>query len=297
MTLFGKIVLVTGASKGVGKGIAEEFCEAGATVIITSRPDETRNSVFSNESLEEYAERISSIYAGKCVAIRCDHSKNEDVVGLFKTIENGYNNIDILVNNVFASSFTCAKIANKRFYELQNITGMFEEFLNVGLKSHLLCSSLAAQLMIKNKTRGLIVTVSSEGGGRFLFNTFYGVQKAACDRMAADMAYDLKKEGITSVSFWPGAVATELYHNLLGKSDDPFLADLYTDVEHPRFVGKCVVSLATDPDILAKTGQILTSTRIAHEYGLKNQTGNTVSRRQHLECDEYLKATNTLRCD
>ncbi|CAD5225690.1 unnamed protein product [Bursaphelenchus xylophilus] len=295
MSLRNKVVLVTGASKGVGKGIAEEFCENGATVIVTSRPDETKSTFYSTDTLEEFAERMCSIYTGKCIPIRCDHSKESDVINLFQTIEDGYGGIDILINNVFSASITCAQIAGKKFYEIPKLYEVFDEFFNVGLKNHLLCSSLAAKLMIKNKTKGLIATISSEGGGKYLFNTFYGIQKTACDRMAADIAHELKEKKITSVSFWPGAVATEMYHNFLSKSQDPAIVDLFSEIEHPRFVGKCLVKLVLDPDGLQKSGQILTSTDLAREYGLTDQSGNTPSRRQHKECDEFLSAANKLR--
>ncbi|KAF6129676.1 dehydrogenase/reductase 1 [Phyllostomus discolor] len=130
--------------------------------------------------------------------------------------------------------------------------------------------------------RGLIVVISSIGGMRYTFNVSYGVGKAACDRLAADCAHELRRHGVSYVSLWPGLVQTELLKDYMEKSDnaeDPFLKQLksnFSSGETPEMSGKCVVALATDPNILSLSGKVLPSCDLARRYGLQDVDGRPI---------------------
>uniref|UniRef100_A0A5S6QET7 Dehydrogenase/reductase SDR family member 1 n=1 Tax=Trichuris muris TaxID=70415 RepID=A0A5S6QET7_TRIMR len=272
--LSGKVALVTGASRGIGRGIALQLAEAGATVYITGRPAHDSESSKGNlPTLSKTAEEVHS-RGGKCVPVYCDHSKDEDIQALFNQIseeENG--RLDILVNNAFSGVNVIAGCLSKKFWECD--PQIWDDMNNVGLRNHYICSVYAARMMAKNKS-GLIVNVSSYGGLFYLFNPAYGVGKCACDRMAADCALELKDENVAFLSLWPGFVRTELMTQNMDNVkanckvfglDAEAMEELIANAETVEFAGKCVVHLAADKNIMKKTGRILFTADVAREYG------------------------------
>ncbi|MFH4982605.1 hypothetical protein AB6A40_009314 [Gnathostoma spinigerum] len=325
--LAGKVALVTGASRGIGKGIAMRLGKAGATVFITGRPPKTQERGLARmlqlPTLEETAEEITHV-GGKGIAIYCDHSKDDEVKEAFEHIAHDTDDrLDILVNNAYSAVTTITRLAGVKFYKTD--VKIFDEVNRVGLRNHYLCSIYAARLMDK-RHEGLIVTVSSGGGLRYLFNTAYGVGKSACDRLAADMAHDLYDSNIASVSLWPGPVKTELVKKTVlkegggaNKEDQRVGRSHYKDVNSHRrsaeraadhhniislfdngesvdFAGKCVVALATDPNIMKKTGHVLTTTGLAKEYGLFEDDGVTQPNDPLLKgFEDYIAVCNKIR--
>jgi len=277
MALAGKVALVTGASRGIGKGIALELGRAGATVYVTGRKPEKQEKFVKSlnlNSLEETAAEISKA-GGRGVAVFCDHSDPKDIKTLFEKIDKeNIGQLDLLVNNAYAAVSYIFSNTGKKFYELDpNVA--FELVNNVGLKNHYICSTYAARLMIPRKS-GLIVTISSAGGMGYLFNIPYGVGKAACDRLAADIAVDLVPHNITSISLWPGAVKTEIVDNVILKNEKSTAKtkELFGDSEPPEFSGKCIVEIFKDKNILENTGKILNTPDIARKYNIFDQYGN-----------------------
>ncbi|KAH7704351.1 Protein DHS-9 [Aphelenchoides avenae] len=270
--LKGWVALVTGASRGIGKGIALQLGQAGATVYVTGRPPNSRTES-QNElklpMLEETALEVTK-RGGRGVAVYCDHADPEEVKELFRMIDREQKGrIDILVNNAF-SNLDEHLLTDRPFYEYP--VEFFEETNNVGLTNHYICSVLATRMMILRR-RGLIVTISSGGGINYVFNTSYGVNKAAKDRMAADMAHELKGKGIASVCLHVGPVRTELVQTTILEPRKPGLSDLFGKGESIEYSGMCVVALATDPGLMKKSGRILATSQLAEEYGLYDIDG------------------------
>ncbi|MBW00368.1 Dehydrogenase/reductase SDR family member 1, partial [Eschrichtius robustus] len=146
---------------------------------------------------------------------------------------------------------------------------------------HYLCSVYGARLMVP-AGRGLIVVISSAGGLQYFFNVPYGVGKAACDRLAADCARELRRHGVSYVSLWPGLVQTELLKEHMMKEEntaDPLVEQFrfrFSSAETTEMSGKCVVALATDPNILSLSGKVLPSCDLARRYGLQDVDGRPV---------------------
>ncbi|XP_050398071.1 dehydrogenase/reductase SDR family member 1 isoform X1 [Patella vulgata] len=268
-TLVGKICIVTGATRGIGKGIALQLGEAGATVYITGRtlnpPDDQVGG-----SLRETAKEVEN-RGGKCIPVQCDHSKDDDVVKLFdkvKTEQDG--RLDILVNNAYSAVNAIMDNLGQRFWE--NEPNMWDDVNNVGLRNHYICSVYAARMMVERQS-GLIVNISSVGGLIYFFNVAYGVGKAACDRMAVDCGSELKKHNVTFVSLWPGPVNTETISKHI---DNPELRKFKKDIENGEtveYAGKCIVHLANDPNIIKKTARILLTAELGDEYGFDDVNG------------------------
>ncbi|KRZ91747.1 Alpha-1,3/1,6-mannosyltransferase ALG2 [Trichinella sp. T8] len=290
--LSGRVALVTGASRGIGRGVALQLGEAGATVYITSRPvDKSDSSEIADlPTLEKTAEEVNG-RGGKAIAVYCDHSKDEEIKALFQRIEEEQNGqLDILVNNAYAGIKAIANCIGKKFWECE--PEIWDDINNTGLRNHYICSVYAARLMVPRKS-GLIVTISSVGGLRYLFNVPYGVGKAACDRMAVDCAEELKAKNVAYVSIWPGAVQTELILNNLdavsemavGSFDKETVKNIFINGESTEYVGKAVVHLAADKDVIKRTGRVYFTADIGREYGfvdVNNRSINSIRSLKHI---------------
>ncbi|GMS92199.1 hypothetical protein PENTCL1PPCAC_14374, partial [Pristionchus entomophagus] len=283
-SLHGKIALVTGASRGIGKGIALQLGQAGELVLVAAYNITTHLTAETNHKkcmivqillFSEVEER-----GGKAVRVYCDHSDSEEVKQLFERIEaETGGQLDILVNNAYGGVVDVNFSDGKRFYELDPV--MWDNINNVGLRNHYYCTVYASRMMVKRKA-GIIVHVSSIGGLKYAFNVPYGAGKASLDRMAADMAVELKDTGITIVSLWPAFVKTEAGQILMesGKkqealktSKETLEASMRTG-ESTEYSGKCIVHLATDPKVNNKSGKILLTSDIARHYGFKDIDGS-----------------------
>jgi dehydrogenase/reductase SDR family protein 1 len=245
------IAVVTGASRGVGKGIALGLGEIGATVYVTGR---TRGA------LDETAAEVTAL-GGKGIAVSCDHANDVDVEALFERIAH----VDVLVNNAFA--IPGGRIRGP-FWELP--LSQWDEMHRVGLRSHYVCARLVAPRMVAAK-RGLIVNVSSFGAKIYAVNVAYGVGKAGVDRMTRDMARELEPHGVTCVSLWPGIVKTE---RLLDEAERARLGFDLANAETPLFSGRAVAALTGDSNVMAKTGKPLVVAELAREYGFTEPDGS-----------------------
>ena len=273
--LQGKIALVTGATRGIGKGIAIGLGEAGATVYITGRTLEPNNDSLGG-SLQETETAVIEA-GGVCIPIQVDHSDDEQIRQLFARIEREQNGqLDILVNNVYAGVQAITEGFGKTFWELE--PSFWDAANNVGLRSHYVASIYAARMMTKRK-EGIIFTISSWGGMSYIFSVPYGVGKSACDRLAADMAKELKKYHVTSLAIYPGIVGTEQITSFAKEQSSSF-GDSY-NWETPLFTGRAIAkrsvgiaSLASDPNIIKYTGKIQIVAELAKRYGFVDENGN-----------------------
>ncbi|XP_032421431.1 dehydrogenase/reductase SDR family member 1 [Xiphophorus hellerii] len=270
MSLSGWVCIVTGASRGIGRGIALQLSEAGATVYITGRQEKTLK-----QTAAEVTER-----GGKGVPVICDSTKPEDIQALFERIKQEQDGrLDILVNNAYAGVPDIFDNMGKKFWETD--PSVWDNINNTGLRGHYFFSVYGSRLMV-NQGHGFIVTISSIGGLHYLFNVAYGVGKAACDRLAADMAVELKSRGVTSISLWPGPVQTELVNQFVMQKDapqglNPKYKDVFANGETTELSGKCIVSLANDKNLMSLTGKVLMTCDLARRYGIKDIDGRDVT--------------------
>jgi dehydrogenase/reductase SDR family protein 1 len=258
--LDGKIAIVTGASRGVGKGVALGLGEAGATVYVTGRTLAGATGKLPG-TVDETAAQVTAL-GGRGVAVRCDHAVDADVAALFERViaENG--RIDILVNNAFAIPDGELYV---KFWECP--IEFWDIMHTVGLRSHYVASVFAARRMVEQRS-GLIVNISSFGAKVYAVNIPYGVGKAGVDRMSRDMARELKELGVAAVSLWPGVVRTERLEIEAAR----FPYDR-ANTESPQLSGRAVAALAADANVLAKSGQALVVAELAEEYGFVDVDG------------------------
>ncbi|GGN95334.1 SDR family NAD(P)-dependent oxidoreductase [Nocardia rhizosphaerihabitans] len=269
--LAGKVAVVTGASRGIGKGIAQELGAAGATVYVTGRtttPGRLPGTVHAT------AEEITAL-GGHGVAVVCDHADDAAVEKLFAQVRDEQGRLDVLVNNVYNSP-AAARWLGRKFWDVP--PKAWDETFDIGVRSHYVASVFAAPLLIESA--GLIVNVSSPGARRYMHNAVYGVGKTALDRLTADLAHDLDGTGATAISIWPGIVDTELLQMVpaddQGRRQVTLPGEGTFDLnaaETPRFPGRAVVALAADPDRAARAGTACKVADLAEAYGFTDVDG------------------------
>lgn len=266
-TLLGKVALVTGASRGIGKGIALGLGEAGATVYITGRTiDVDQAAIDLPGTIYQTAEEVAKL-GGQCIAIRCDHQDDQQVEAVFGRIRAEQNRLDILVNNVWGGyehfNDGTEFWKEKGFWTVP--LSRWDKMFRAGVRAHYVSSVFAAPMMIAQGS-GLIVNISFFAAQKDNSGVSYGVAKSASDRMAACMAYELREHNVAAVSLYPGLVRTE---SVL-KAGEFF--DL-SNSESPQFVGRAIAALASDPQVMTKSGQVLVAAAVAQEYGFTDIDG------------------------
>ncbi|XP_006816908.1 dehydrogenase/reductase SDR family member 1-like [Saccoglossus kowalevskii] len=275
--LLGKVCVVTGASRGIGKGIALQLGEAGATVYITGRTFSPNDTPLPG-SLQETAKQVEE-RGGTCIPVKCDHTDDKQVEELFDKINKEQNGrLDLLVNNAYAAvkALTQSGFSATKFWELE--PELWDTVNNVGLRGHYVASVFAARMMVPAK-QGLIINISSPGGLMYFINVAYGAGKAGVDKMAFDCAHELRKHSVAAVSLYPGAVRTELINDMLSKAPpkgDTAIDNqlkIFENGESPEFSGRGVVHLLSDPNIMKKSGRILFMGDVASEYGFTDIDG------------------------
>ncbi|MCP2315756.1 dehydrogenase/reductase SDR family member 1 [Nocardia amikacinitolerans] len=269
--LHGRVAVVTGASRGIGKGIALELGAAGATVYITGR---SATAGRLPGTVHDTAAEIDAL-GGHGIPFVCDHRDDDAVQRLFERVRAEQGRLDVLVNNVYNSP-AAARWLGKPFWEVPPST--WDETFDVGVRSHYAASFYAAPLLIGSG--GLVVNVSSPGSQRYMHNAVYGVAKTALDRLTTDMARDLADTEVTVVSLWPGIVDTELLQLVPADAEGRRLVTLPGEgtfdlgaAETPRFPGRAVVALAADPQRRARTGSAWRVADLADQYGFTDVDG------------------------
>ncbi|KUI34184.1 short-chain dehydrogenase [Mycobacterium sp. IS-1590] len=258
------MAVVTGASRGAGRGIAHALGRHGCTVYVTGRTERADESVLDG-TIHETAELVTAA-GGTGIAVRVDHADDEQTKALFERVEREQGRLDLLVNN--------AVIIRE---EMMGRTRFWEEpvhvidTLRVGLRSSYVATVYAAPLMLAQR-RGLVVFTSAPGAAHYVFGPAYGVHKAGTDKMAADMAVDFRDFGIATASIWMGVLLTERFKQLLAAAPDK-LAHLLDNTETPEFTGHLIWALFNDPQLLDKSGQTFIGAELAAEYGIKDAGG------------------------
>jgi len=287
MKLRGVIALVTGASRGAGRGIALELGAAGATVYVSGRTGRAEQPAEYREfarvagfermpgSVEETADAVEA-EGGRGIGVRCDHRDEAQVRELVARIEREQGRLDLLVNNAWGGheSFTPASL-DAPFWEqpLAHWHSMFEH----GLRNHVLMSHAAAPLFVRQRS-GLIVTTTFWDRGRYLKgNLFYDLAKAAMNRLAFGLAQELGPHGVSSVALAPGWMRTEIILQAFRTCEErwrevPALAR----TESPRYLGRAVVALAADAGVASRSGEVLLVGELAREYGFTDVDGRWI---------------------
>jgi NAD(P)-dependent dehydrogenase (short-subunit alcohol dehydrogenase family) len=264
--LAGQVAVVTGASRGAGRAIALVLGEAGATVYVSGRSSRGGPTTEGLPgTVEETAEAVAA-RGGAGIPARCDHTDDAAVAALFDRVRREQGRLDLLVNNVWGGYEQLdLREFVRPFWEqpLRHWGGMFE----AGLRAHLLASRAAVPLLLPQR-RGLIICTTAWDRDRYLGNLFYDVAKAAVHRLAWAMARELRPHGIAAVALAPGFMRTERV--LAAHAKSPF--DL-TPTESPEYLGRAVAALAADPEVLSKSGRVLTVGELAQEHGFTDTDG------------------------
>ncbi len=263
--LDGRIAVVTGASRGIGKGCALELGAAGATVYVTGRSVTDSDHPLPG-TVGATARAIDEV-GGTGVAVACDHRDDDAVAALFDRVASEHGRLDILVNNAFI--VTNELTSGLSFWEapLSN----WDDMIDVGTRSAYVASVFAARRMVPAGS-GLIVNISGSGANEYAWSVAYGVGKCALDRVTADTALELAPHGVSVVSLWPGFVRTERID--VAVEHGAVLDGLDVDTaESPRFTGRAVVALATDPDVASWSGRAVTVRDLAERYGFRDVDG------------------------
>jgi len=264
-----QVAVVTGASRGAGKGIALALGEKGMTVYVTGRSTNNslgrlRDTVLPG-TIYETASEIDR-RGGRGIAVACDHAEDEQVKALFEQVEHESGRLDILVNN--ATSIHDSLIDIGGFWEkpLELVS-----ILDVGLRSAYVASYFAAPLMTRRQS-GLVTFVSSFGASCYMHGPAYGAQKAGLDKLAADMGVDLEPHHVTVASLWLGPQITERTAAAMKERPDQY-GQFIQQAETPEFNGRVIYALATDPGRARFNGKTLITAELAREYGITEASG------------------------
>jgi len=259
-----RVAIVTGASRGAGRGIAIALGAHGCTVYVTGRSEKAGDSALPG-TIYETAEAVSQA-GGKGVPVRVDHGVDDQVRALFQQVRAEQGRLDILVNN--ACALHDQLTAPGHFWEKPlEIVAM----LDVGLRSGYVASYYAAPLMIEQRS-GLIVFTSASGAVHYVYGPAYGAHKAGMDKFAADMAVDFKGHGVAVMSVWMGALRTDRLKRVIA-SDPAKYGHLEHATETPGFTGHVIWSLYSDPERMAMTGQTVIGAEMAVKYGIRDEGG------------------------
>ena len=257
--LKGKVAVVTGASRGIGKGIALALAERGCKVFVTGR-----TSGDGPLSVETCAKQITEA-GGEGHAIICDHGVDAEIEKLFETVAKNTDHIDFLVNNVY--KIPSPPAWGGGFWD--HPIGIWDDQVGIGLRSHYVASWHAAQLLFAATAGAAILNVSSPGGQAYHFSSSYGAGKAGLDRLTADMAIELEPKGVAAVVLYPGSVATEFIVEA-SKTQDMDLSQ----AQSTSFVGRSAVALLTAADLMQRSGKICWVEDLAEEFDITEEDGS-----------------------
>lgn len=282
-SLKGRVALVAGATRGAGRGIAVSLGEAGAIVYCSGRStrEHPPTGVYAGlaQTIEETAEMVDA-KGGQGIAVRTDHLDAAAVDALVARIERDHGRLDILVNDISEGGMHDWK----PFWKVDVARGL--AMLRNGVETHVITSRAAVPLMLKTRSRAprLIAEITDGWGLGYHGQFFYDLVKTSVNRLAFAMASDLYAKKIAAVAITPGYMRTEMvlrHHGVTEKTwRDAIVKDpLFAEAETPFFVGRAVAALAADPDVMARSGGLFSSWRLAAEYGFDDVDG----RRPHLE--------------
>jgi NAD(P)-dependent dehydrogenase (short-subunit alcohol dehydrogenase family) len=263
--LAGKVAVVSGSSRGMGRGIALALAEQGATVYITGRT--VTPGVHSLPgTIGEVAAEVDQ-RGGKGIAVQVDFGDDAQIAALFERIKREQGRLDILVNNAIWLP-----------EDMTEPGGFWEkplsdwQLIDIGLRSYYVAAWHAAKIMV-GQSSGLIVDISGYVGVTYTYSVVFGTCKSAVDRMARDMAIELKPHHVASVSLWQGLTFTERAERNLKKypgMSSQLISNAGVSVEFP---GRVIAALAKDPEVMKRSGGTFIAAELAQEYGITDVDG------------------------
>jgi NAD(P)-dependent dehydrogenase (short-subunit alcohol dehydrogenase family) len=258
-----RIVVVTGSSRGIGRGTAVAFGERGDTVYVTGR------STGEGELTIDATARLVDEAGGRGIPVRTDHGVDDEIAALFERVRDESGHIDVLVNNVYKIPDPPAWGGG--FWD--HPVSIWDDQVGIGLRAHYVASWHAAPLLFTGGTGGAIVNVSSPGGQSYHFSASYGAGKAGLDRLSADMAIELAPKGIACCAVYPGSVSTEFIREWASQRG----SDL-SEAQTPLGVGRAIVALVGSPDLMQRSGTIQWIEDVADEFGVTDEHGRELPR-------------------
>lgn len=252
------VAVVTGATRGLGRGIARAFGGRGLTVYVTGR---------SREELDKAAAEVTAA-SGRGIGVQCDHGDDEQVKALFDRIRADSGRLDILVNNATAVYPRDMTLPGGFWQKPIKLVDM----IDIGLRSAYIASYYAAPLMIE--TGGsLMAHISFYGAVCYHYGPAYGAAKAGTDKMSFDMAVDPRPHNVASVAIWPGCILSEVLKSIPREHLTPELAARLPAFETPEFTGLVIERLWRDPERMALSGEALIGAELGKRYGIKDLDG------------------------
>lgn len=267
-SLSGKVAIVTGATRGIGKGIACALAEQGATVYVTGRTVTAGEHPLPG-TLAETVEQVNA-RGGKGIAAQMDLASDDQIAAVFERIAQEQGRLDILVNNAMA--IPEAMTQRNGFWE-KPLSAW--EIWDTGARAAFVCAWHAAKIMVPQGS-GLIAALSGYVGVTYTYDVIFGTTKTATDRMMRDMAKELEGTGVSALSLWQGFTYTERAQENL-KTVPGMAQQLNSSVgSSPEFPGRVIAALASDPQVSAKSGGTFINAELAAEYGLTDTDGRTI---------------------
>ncbi|MFE3060464.1 SDR family NAD(P)-dependent oxidoreductase [Nocardia sp. NPDC059239] len=306
--LAGKVALVTGASRGVGKGAAIGLGEAGATVYVTARASGAAGNLPG--TARQTADEVTAA-GGKGIALLCDHTDDAQVDAVIERIKADEGGLDVLVNSVYSAPGILTTAGPKMpggapFWETPVEDG-WEAAFTLGVRAHYVATRKAMPLLLDRS--GLIVDIGSPGNYVYVVSTLYGMGKAADERMVALMAQELEDYPVSILTLWPGVVRTEVTGNAMdhdpatmrsilrlhwervpgGEEDLARIPDgeLMALTQSPTFTGRAIAALASDPNVKAKSGTVISVPGAAKEYGFTDVDGTIPDGLRYLDTEAW----------
>ena len=252
-----RVAIVTGSSKGVGRGTARALGSKGFTVYLTGRP---------LEGLEACAAEIKEL-GGQAVPVQCDHGDDAQVKALFEQVEREAGRLDLLVNNAAAVHPDLGRPGP--FWEKDV---KLVDMIQIGLRSDYVATYYAAPLMIRTG-KSLIANISFYGAVSYFVGPAYGAAKAGTDKMTHDMAIDFGPTDVAICSIWPGYVRTDEFKAIPQEYLSPQILSIVPEFETPEFTGLVIAALLDDPELKSLSGKALIGAELGRRYSIKDLDG------------------------
>jgi NAD(P)-dependent dehydrogenase (short-subunit alcohol dehydrogenase family) len=285
--LRGRVAVVTGATRGAGRGIAAALGEAGATVVCTGRssrhPGPTRSDYDRPETIEQTAELVTAL-GGTGIAAAVDHLDPAQVKALAAQIRTRHGHVDVLVNDIWGAEVLKGGPAewNTPIWRHDLDKGL--RILRLAIETHLVTSHHLLPLLV-DRPGGLLVEVTDGtaeyNATRYRISVYYDLAKVAVTRLAFSQGHELKEHGATAVALTPGWLRSEMMLDAFGVSEEHWRDAIgrsapadFAHSESPRYVGRAVAALAADPERARWNQRSVTSAQLAREYGFTDLDGS-----------------------
>ncbi len=258
-----RVAWVTGASRGVGRGVAVALGRAGWVVYVTARSSPAARTGHLPGTTAETADAITAA-GGHGIAMLCDHRDDDAVAAVAARITEDHGRLDLLVNNAWAGYERLNAGAWEEWNAplWQQPLELFDAMFTGGVRTHYVALAVCVPLLIATPG-SLVVTISVAvpETKQHAFGAAYAMAKVADDRLALAAAVQLGEHGVASVALHPDWVRTEGVLQFARQLD-------LTGSQSPEGVGRVIAALTGDPELLSLTGQRLEVEALAARYGI-----------------------------